>query len=105
MQAIARVNRVYPGKNGGLIVDFLGIGHELKLALKDYSTNGGKGEPTYEKEEAVALMLEKYDIVRSILHGFDYMNFFEDGPKKRMQVIPGTWRVGPTFHLTRRVAP
>jgi type I restriction enzyme R subunit len=90
MQAIARVNRVYKEKEGGLIVDFIGIGSELKLALKDYSSSGGKGKPAYEKEEAIALMLEKYDIVRSILHGFDYMNFFKDGPKKRMQVVPAT---------------
>lgn len=90
MQAIARVNRVYKEKEGGLIVDFLGIGSELKYALKDYSANGGKGKPAYDKEEAIALMLEKYDVVRSILHGFDYMKFFKKGPKERMQVVPAT---------------
>lgn len=90
MQAIARVNRVYKEKQGGLIVDFLGIGSELKYALQDYSSNGGKGKPAYDKEEAISLMLEKYDIVRSILHGFNYMNFFKKGPKERMQVVPAT---------------
>jgi len=90
MQAIARVNRVYKEKEGGLIVDFIGIGSELKLALKDYSSNGGKGKPTYDKEEAIALMQEKYDIIRSLLHKFDYLKFFRDGPKLRMQTIPAT---------------
>jgi type I restriction enzyme R subunit len=90
MQAIARVNRVYKEKEGGLIVDFLGIGSELKLALKDYSSEGGKGKPTYDKEEAIALMQEKYDIIRSLLHKFDYLKFFREGPKLRMQVIPAT---------------
>jgi type I restriction enzyme, R subunit len=90
MQAIARVNRVYKEKEGGLIVDFLGIGSELKYALKDYSANGGKGKPAYDKQEAISLMLEKYDVVRSILHGFDYMKFFKQGPKERMQVVPAT---------------
>ncbi len=90
MQAIARVNRVYKEKEGGLIVDFLGIGSELKFALQDYSANGGKGKPAYQKEEAISLMLEKYDIVRSILHGFDYMSFFKGSAKERMQVVPAT---------------
>jgi len=88
MQAIARVNRIYKEKEGGLIVDFLGIGSELKFALKDYSLNGGKGKPTYDKEEAIALMQEKYDVIRSLLHKFDYLKFFRDGPKIRMQTIP-----------------
>ena len=94
MQAIARVNRVYTYENGiekkgGLIVDYIGIGHDLKLALKDYSKSGGKGKPTYNKEEAIALMQEKYDVVSSILHGFDYMKFFKASAKEKMKIISG----------------
>lgn len=94
MQAVARVNRVYTSENGiekegGLVVDYLGIGHELKIALKDYSASGGKGKPTYKKSEAIALMQEKYDVITSILHGFNYKKFFEGTAKEKMQVISG----------------
>ena len=77
MQAIARVNRVYKDKEGGLIVDYIGIGAELKKALMDYSYSGGKGKPTFDQEDAVALMLEKYEVVTAMFHGFDYKKFFE----------------------------
>ncbi len=59
MQAIARVNRVYKDKDGGLIVDFIGIASDLKKALVIYTESGGKGKPTFDQEEAVLLMLEK----------------------------------------------
>ncbi|MCX6821975.1 MAG: type I restriction endonuclease subunit R, partial [Candidatus Aenigmarchaeota archaeon] len=63
MQAIARVNRVFKDKDGGLIVDYIGIATELKLALTNYTESGGQGKPTFDQAEAVAVMLEKYEIV------------------------------------------
>ena len=88
MQAIARVNRVYKDKKGGLIVDYIGIGFELKKALADYTVSGGRGKPTNYQDEAVARMLEKYEIVQSMFHGFDYKRFFKLKPKERMTLIP-----------------
>ena len=90
MQAIARVNRVFKeGKEGGLIVDYVGVGAELKKALKDYTESGGKGKPLFDQEQAVKLMTEKYEIVKDMFHGFDYKKFFETEPKKRASFIPG----------------
>ncbi|UZE92474.1 MAG: type I restriction endonuclease subunit R [Methanosarcinales archaeon] len=88
MQAIARVNRVYKDKEGGLIVDYIGIATELKKALADYTESGGKGKPAFEQEEAVAIMLEKYEIIAAMFHGFDYKKFFTLDPKKRISIIP-----------------
>jgi type I restriction enzyme R subunit len=76
MQAIARVNRVYGDKTGGLIVDYLGIAADLKEALSQYTDSGGRGAPTFDQEEAVALMLEKYEILKDIFHGFNYQRYF-----------------------------
>ncbi|MEM3370930.1 MAG: type I restriction endonuclease subunit R [Candidatus Woesearchaeota archaeon] len=88
MQAIARVNRVYPGKEGGLIVDYIGIGAELKKALMDYTESGGKGKPILDQEEAVKLMLEKYETVKDMFYGFNYKKFFELPPKEKLAFIP-----------------
>jgi len=88
MQAIARVNRVYPGKEGGLVADYMGIAAELKKALMDYTESGGRGKPTFEQEEAVALMLEKYEVVKDMFYGFDYRNFFELKPEERIKFFP-----------------
>jgi len=88
MQAIARVNRVYPGKEGGLIVDYMGVGAELKKALRDYTESGGKGKPTLDQEQAVKLVMEKYEVVRDMFHGFDYKKFFELSPQQRVTFIP-----------------
>lgn len=88
MQAIARVNRVYPGKEGGLIVDYIGIGVELKKALIDYTESGGKGKPTFDQEQAVKLMLEKYEIVRDMFYGFNYKKFFQLKPEERVSFVP-----------------
>lgn len=88
MQAISRVNRVYPGKEGGLIVDYMGIGAELKEALINYTESGGKGKPTLDQETAVKLMEEKYEIVRDMFHGFNYKKFFELKPSERVSFIP-----------------
>lgn len=72
MQAIARVNRVFKNKPGGLVVDYIGIANELKAALKTYTDAKGKGDPTHNAAEALAVLLEKVDIVRGMMHGFDY---------------------------------
>ena len=87
MQAIARVNRVFKDKPGGLVVDYLGLAEELKQALADYTNSKGKGDITLDQEEAVAVMLEKYEQVCAILHGFDYQSAAETTPAKRMPLI------------------
>jgi type I restriction enzyme R subunit len=88
MQAIARVNRVFKDKKGGLVVDYLGIADELKKALSDYTESGGRGKTVFDKEEAVALMLEKYELVAELFHGFDYERFFTASPREKMSIIP-----------------
>ena len=80
MQAIARVNRVYKDKPGGLIVDYLGLADQLKKALKDYTESGGKGQATIDQEEALAGIQEKYEIVRGLFHGFDYLTAMKGRP-------------------------
>jgi type I restriction enzyme R subunit len=87
MQAIARVNRVFKDKPGGLVVDYLGLAEELKQALADYTNSKGKGEITLDQEEAVAVMLEKYEQVCSIMHGFDYKTVARAVPAKRFPRI------------------
>jgi type I restriction enzyme R subunit len=87
MQAIARVNRVFMDKPGGLIVDYIGIGNALKEALAFYSSSGGEGEPAETQEKAVELLLEKIEIVRQMFHGFDYMRFFKAGTSERLSII------------------
>ncbi len=72
MQAIARVNRVFKNKPGGLVVDYIGIANELKAALKTYTDARGKGDPAHNAAEALAVLLEKMDIVRGLMHCFDY---------------------------------
>ena len=72
MQAIARVNRVFRDKPGGLVVDYLGIAHELKRALATYTESGGTGRTTVDQSEAVAVMLEKYEVCCGLFHGFDH---------------------------------
>lgn len=78
MQAIARVNRVFKNKPGGLVVDYIGVANELKNALKTYTDAKGKGDPTHNATEALAVLLEKLDIVRGMMHGFDYSAFETD---------------------------
>lgn len=87
MQAIARVNRIFKDKPGGLVVDYLGLADELRQALCIYTESGGKGKPTFDQEEAVALMLEKYEIICDMLHGFDYKRFFLTDVTTKMQII------------------
>ncbi|WP_241235820.1 type I restriction endonuclease subunit R [Xanthomonas arboricola] len=78
MQAIARVNRVFKNKQGGLVVDYIGIANELKAALKEYTDSKGKGDPTHNAAEALAVLLEKMSIARGLMHGFDYSAFNTD---------------------------
>jgi len=87
MQAIARVNRVYKDKPGGLIVDYLGIASDLKKALTFYSDSGGKGDPTLLQEQAVQLMLEKLEVVSQMFHGFAYEEYFEADTSKKLSLI------------------
>ena len=87
MQAIARVNRVYKDKPGGLIVDYLGIASDLKEALSFYSNNGGRGNPMIPQEEAVKLMMGKLEVVRDMYHGFNYEEYFSANVSKKMSII------------------
>ena len=87
MQAIARVNRVYKDKPGGLVVDYLGIASDLKNALSFYSDAGGKGDPTLAQEQAVDLMLEKIEVVSNMYHSFAYEEFFEADTSKKLSMI------------------
>ncbi|WP_374327245.1 type I restriction endonuclease subunit R [Azonexus sp.] len=79
MQAIARVNRVFKDKQGGLVVDYIGIANELKSALKEYTASQGRGRPTVDAAEAYAVLAEKLDVLRAMLHGFDYRDFLRAG--------------------------
>ncbi len=87
MQAIARVNRVFAGKDGGLVVDYIGIAAELKNALKTYTDAKGKGTPTLKAEKALEVLLEKLDVLRGLFHGFDYSKF-EGTPAEVLALLP-----------------
>lgn len=87
MQAIARVNRVYKDKPGGLVVDYLGIASDLKKALSFYSDAGGKGNPTILQEQAVELMLEKLEVISNLFHSFAYEEYFEADTSKKLSII------------------
>ncbi len=82
MQAIARVNRVFKDKQGGLVVDYIGIANELKSALKEYTASNGRGKPTVDTAEAYAVLEEKLDILRGMMHGYDYSDFMTTGHKR-----------------------
>jgi len=87
MQAIARVNRVFKDKPGGLVVDYIGIATDLKKALATYTESGGKGAPTLDQNQAVTAMLEKYEIVCQMFEGFDYAKYFSADTKEKMTII------------------
>ena len=89
MQAIARVNRVFRDKPGGLVVDYLGLAHELKRALATYTESGGTGKTALDQEEAVAVMLEKYEICCGLFHGFDRAKWITGTPQERLSLLPG----------------
>ena len=88
MQAIARVNRVFRDKPGGLVVDYLGLAHELKRALATYTESGGTGKTAIDQEEAVAVMLEKYEICCGLFHGFDRSKWTTGTPQERLSLLP-----------------
>ena len=87
MQAIARVNRVYKDKSGGLVVDYLGIASDLKKALSFYSDGGGKGDPAIAQEKAVQIMLEKLEVVSQMFHGFAYEDYFQAVTSSKLSII------------------
>ncbi len=88
MQAIARVNRVFRDKPGGLVVDYLGLAHELKRALATYTESGGTGETALDKEQAVQVMLEKYEVCCGLFHGFDRTAWTTGSPAERLHLLP-----------------
>ena len=88
MQAIARVNRVFKDKPGGLVVDYLGLAHELRQALATYTESGGDGQTALDQEEAVAVMLEKYEVCCALFHGFDWSTWTMGGPQERLGLLP-----------------
>ena len=88
MQAIARVNRVFRDKPGGLVVDYLGLAHELKRALATYTESGGRGETALDKEQAVQVMLEKYEVCCGLFHGFDRTAWAMGSPAERLHLLP-----------------
>jgi type I restriction enzyme R subunit len=88
MQAIARVNRVFRDKPGGLVVDYLGLAHELKQALATYTESGGTGKTAIDQAEAVAVMLEKYEVCRGLFHRFDWSRWITGTSQDRLSVLP-----------------
>ena len=88
MQAIARVNRVFKDKPSGLVVDYLGLADQLKYALANYTQSGGKGQTTIDQAEAVAVMLERYEVCCGIFHGFDWTQWNTGGPQERLSILP-----------------
>ena len=88
MQAIARVNRVFKDKPGGLVVDYLGLADELRKALATYTESGGTGKTALDQAEAVAVMLEKYEICRDMFHGFDFTAWITGTPQQRLSLLP-----------------
>ena len=89
MQAIARVNRVFRDKPGGLIVDYLGLADQLKQALATYTESGGKGHPTYDEKQAIAILLEKHQIASDMLHGYDWSKWATGSSSEKIKLIPG----------------
>ena len=88
MQAIARVNRVFRDKPGGLVVDYLGLADQLKKALITYTESGGQGNPTFDTAQAIAVMLEKHGIASDMMHGFHWDKWTIGTPTERLQLIP-----------------
>ena len=88
MQAIARVNRVFKDKPGGLIVDYIGLAHDLKRALATYTQSGGTGQTALDQAEAVAVMLEKYEICCGLFHGFDWSKWVGGTSVERLSLLP-----------------
>jgi type I restriction enzyme R subunit len=88
MQAIARVNRVFRDKPGGLVVDYLGLADQLKQALATYTDSGGRGTPSLDTAGAIAAMLEKHEIASGMMHGFDWSKWHDGTPAQKMALLP-----------------
>jgi type I restriction enzyme R subunit len=88
MQAIARVNRVFKDKPGGLVVDYLGLADQLKQALATYTESGGQGNPTYDTAQAIAVLQEKYEVACGMLHGFDWSAWTTGSGGERLALLP-----------------
>jgi type I restriction enzyme, R subunit len=88
MQAIARVNRVFRNKPGGLVVDYIGLAYELKQAMATYTSSGGTGRTALDQDEAVALLVEKHEIATALFHGFDRSAWVDGTPAERLSLIP-----------------
>jgi len=88
MQAIARVNRVFKDKPGGLVVDYLGIADHLRQAMREYTESGGTGEAAFDQAEAVAVMKEKYEVCLDLFHGFDWSAWQKGSPAEKMKLLP-----------------
>jgi type I restriction enzyme R subunit len=89
MQAIARVNRVFRDKPGGLVVDYLGLADQLKYALAMYTGSGGQGEPSIDTAKAIVVMLEKHEVACAMMHGFDWSKWHDGTPAEKMSLLPG----------------
>ena len=88
MQAIARVNRVFKDKPGGLVVDYLGLAQDLKQAMKTYTESGGTGITALDQNEAVAVMMEKHEVCCALFHGFDWSKWNSGAPQERISLLP-----------------
>jgi len=88
MQAIARVNRVFRDKPGGLVVDYLGLADELRKALATYTESGGTGKTAIDQKEAVALMLAKYEVCQGLFHGFKWSKWITGTSPDRVSILP-----------------
>lgn len=89
MQAVARVNRVFRDKPGGLVVDYIGLAQDLKRALATYTESGGTGEPAIDQEKTVQIMLEKYEVCCAMFHGFDWSGWVGGDSEMRIGMLPG----------------
>ena len=103
MQAIARVNRVFGDKPGGLVVDYLGLAHELKRALATYTGSGGTGRAALDQGEAVAAMREKYEICCGLFHGFDRSAWSDGTPAQRLGLLPAAQVIKELIGLAREM--
>lgn len=88
MQAIARVNRVFRNKPGGLVVDYLGLADQLKYALANYTESGGRGDTAIDQEQAVTALMEKYEICRGLFHGFNWSNWKYGRAQEKLSLLP-----------------
>ena len=93
MQAIARVNRVFKDKPGGLVVDYIGLADELRAAIGTYTEGGGTGKVTVDPKEAVAVMLEKHEICCDLLHGFDWSKWVHGSAQEKLSLLPNAQEV------------